>query len=145
MTTTPTKEVTELSNEVRLLYQTMVQFGEALHSGNKISMGMRAVLEYLDREGGATVPHIARSRHVTRQRIQTLVNSLLTLDLVAHKDNPGSKRSPLIEISKAGRSMITEMKVREAEHLSVGVSGRKLAEATRTLRAIRLSLEIESG
>ena len=135
------KDVSEFSNEVRLLYQTMVQFGELLHAGSNISLGMRAVLEYLDRESHATVPHIAQARHVTRQRIQTLVNALLAVELVSLLENPRSKRSPLIEITDAGRTIISQMKEHEAEQVAVGVSQRRLAEATRTLKAVRLSFE----
>ena len=36
-------------NEVRLLYQSLVQVSAELHAGSNVSLGMRAVLEYLNR------------------------------------------------------------------------------------------------
>lgn len=50
-----------LINEVRVFYQSLVQMGESIHAGSNISLGMRAVLEYLDINGDTTVPDIARS------------------------------------------------------------------------------------
>ena len=55
------KPTEQLFNEVRLLYQSLVQVSEQIHKGSNISLGMRAVLEYLDRNGNATVPHMARA------------------------------------------------------------------------------------
>ena len=102
------KPVEQLINEVRLLYQSLVQFGDAIHAGSNVSMGMRAVMEYLDRNGDATVPQVARARRVSRQRIQTLVNPLLERGLVESISNPASKRSPLITLTKTGAKTILE-------------------------------------
>ncbi len=130
-----------LLNEVRLLYQSMVQLGEQIHEDSQISMGMRAVLEYLAREGDATVPQIARARRVTRQRIQSLVDALLDLALVARRDNPASRRSPLVTLTPAGRQTITAMRRREGTVMRPDVSAAELSRATGVLRSIRGSLE----
>jgi DNA-binding MarR family transcriptional regulator len=136
---TPTER---LINEVRLLYQSMVQVGEAVHQGSNISMGMRAVLEYLSRNGDTTVPQIARARRVTRQRIQTLVNALLTMNLVAPTSNPASKRSPLISLTEKGANTILEMRRRESREMNLTVvSDNKVVEAADTLAELRMSLE----
>jgi DNA-binding MarR family transcriptional regulator len=130
-----------LINEVRLLYQSLVQIGDELHAGSNISMGMRAVLEYLERNGDATVPHIARSRRVTRQRIQALVNDLAQQRLVAAVTNPASKRSPLITLTKVGATTILEMRKREAHAMHIDISERRLRDATQTLASVRTALE----
>lgn len=136
---TPTER---LINEVRLLYQSMVQVGEAVHQGSNISMGMRAVLEYLSRNGDTTVPQIARARRVTRQRIQTLVNALLTMNLVTHASNPASKRSPLISLTEKGAATIHSMRQREGREMNLtAASDDKLLEASETLAQLRMSLE----
>ena len=131
----------QLFNEVRLLYQSLVQIGEEIHEGSNISMGMRAVLEYLDRNGAATVPHMARARRVTRQRIQTLVNSLLEVYQVKSISNPASKRSPLITLSKTGKRTIRDMRRLEGKNISVTISDGNLVQATRVLTQLRLELE----
>jgi DNA-binding MarR family transcriptional regulator len=135
------RPVEQLINEVRLLYQSMVQFGDAIHAGSNISMGMRAVLEYLDRNGDATVPQVARARRVSRQRIQTLVNPLLERGLVESISNPASKRSPLITLTRTGAKTILEMRRREAQEMRVAVSETRILQAARTLSELRRGLE----
>jgi DNA-binding MarR family transcriptional regulator len=133
----------ELLNEVRLLWHRMVQAGERLHAGEPFTLGMRAVLERLAREGPATVPGVARSRHVTRQHIQTLVNALLERKLVELRDNPAHKRSPLIGLTLEGAETIRRVKRKEARWLArqdVGVSPRALKEAATVLRTVRAGL-----
>jgi DNA-binding MarR family transcriptional regulator len=130
-----------LLNEVRLLYQSMVQFGEHIHADTQISMGMRAVLEFLAREGDATVPHMARARRVSRQRIQSLVDGLLTMDLVARRDNPESRRSPLVTLTSEGRRTIQQMRRREGRFIGTEVTEGNLVKAAAVLRDVRASLE----
>lgn len=130
-----------LIDEVRLFYHSIVQIGEALHAESGISMGMRGVLEYLDREGPATVPDIARARRVTRQRIQTLVNALARRRLVRSVPNPASRRSPLIEVSDTGTALIRAMRERESRALQLGIGARRLRDAEATLRELREALE----
>jgi DNA-binding MarR family transcriptional regulator len=120
------RPVEQLINEVRLLYQSLVQIGEAIHADSKVSMGMRAVLEYLDRNGDATVPDVARARRVSRQRIQTLVNPLLEMDLAESISNPASKRSPLITLTTNGTKTILEMRRREGRQMHLAMSETKI-------------------
>jgi DNA-binding MarR family transcriptional regulator len=136
-------ELDALLNEVRLLWHRLVQVGQRLHGPAPITLGMRAVLEYLAREGPATVPGIARSRHVTRQHIQALVNALLEAKLVELGDNPAHKRSPLVGLTPEGRRRIGRMKAKEARLLArstFGVSQAELQRAAATLRAVRAGL-----
>ncbi len=133
--------IEQLINEVRLLYQSLIQIGEEVHADSNVSMGMRAVLEYLDRNGAATVPHIARARRVTRQRIQTLVNALLEVGLVKSISNPASKRSPLIKLTNTGTKTILEMRRLEGREMHVVVSEQKILQAANTLAELRVALE----
>ena len=135
------KPVEQLINEVRLLYQSLVQFGDAIHAGSNVSMGMRAVMEYLDRNGDATVPQVARARRVSRQRIQTLVNPLLERGMVESISNPASKRSPLITLTKTGAKTILEMRRREGRKMHLAVSDDQIIRAARTLSELRRGLE----
>jgi DNA-binding MarR family transcriptional regulator len=130
-----------LLNEVRLLYQSMVKFGNHIHEDSQISMGMRAVLEYLAREGDATVPQMARDRRVTRQRIQSLVDSLLTMELVDRRENARNRRSPLIELTAKGRRTIQSMRKREGQFINTSVSEKRLSTAASVLKEVRSSLE----
>ena len=138
------KSLEELIDEVRLLWNALVQRGERLHAGEELSMGRRAVLEFLAKNGPATVPEIARRRRVSRQHIQALVNPLLDAALVAAAANPAHRRSVLLRLTGAGERKLERMKRREA--LFVRRADPPLAEvelhrAAETLRTLRSSLE----
>jgi DNA-binding MarR family transcriptional regulator len=134
--------VEELLDEVRLLWHAMVRTGERLHEEEPVTLGMRAVLEFL-LHGPATVPHIARSRHVTRQHIQGLVDALLELDLAALATNPAHRRSSLVRLTPEGRGAIERMRRRERrfiDRIDLGVDPGELRRAAQTLRAVGKAL-----
>jgi DNA-binding MarR family transcriptional regulator len=134
------KAFEELINELRLSLHRVTQVAEQLHAEEPISIGMRAVLEFLQKNSDSTVPAIAQSRHVSRQLIQTLVNALLEQELVALVDNPIHRRSPLVSLTREGEKMLQRMRRREHryfEALPSSVSSARIIAATKTLRAIR--------
>ena len=129
-----------LINELRLLHNQVVQVGERLHEGEKVTLPMRAVLEFLSRNGPATVPDIARQRRVTRQHIQTIVNDLLEADLVGLAPNPRHQRSSLVALTHAGADTIGRMRKREQgffEGTGLGVTEAELDSAARTMARVR--------
>jgi DNA-binding MarR family transcriptional regulator len=104
---------------------------------------MRGVMEFLASHGPVTVPHVARSRYVTRQHIQTLVNALLRLHLVSIEANPAHRRSALVHLTAEGQKTIERMRRRERKHLERIDPGRSAAEVRRsaeTLKAVREAL-----
>ena len=142
------KALEELINELRLSLHRITQVSEALHADEPISLGLRAVLEFLLHNGDSAVPTIARSRYVSRQLIQTLVNGLLEQELVELIDNPTHRRSQLIALTRRGDAMIRRMRRKEHElfaSLRSEVSEARISAATRTLRAIRSELQGGEG
>lgn len=140
------KPIGDLINEARLFYQSLVQVTESLHGTDSISVGMRAVMEFLLLNGEETVPNIARLRRVTRQRIQTLANQLLDLGLVEVIENPATKRSPLIALTLKGKQQIDSMRRRETELVgAITTSESRLRTATRVLQEVRAGLEEADG
>ena len=136
------KEFDDLANEVRLVFHTLVQSAETLHRGEDVSMGQRAVLEFLDKNGPHSVPAIARARRVTRQHIQVLVNQLLEGGWACVTPNEAHKRSPLVELTPPGARKIGAMRRREARHYAeLGVGRARLAQAAETLRSVRRAIE----
>jgi DNA-binding MarR family transcriptional regulator len=138
-----TNEIETLLNEIRLIYQKLVEVGDRIHADEKVSMGMRAVLEILLKNGPATVPDIARSRSVTRQHIQVLANELLNRDLVELAINPSHKRSSLLTLTSEGEDLIQRMRRREFrlyEETGFGVTTEELISAATTLETIRRAL-----
>jgi DNA-binding MarR family transcriptional regulator len=143
-----TNEIEALLNEVRLLYHRIVQVGEQLHADESVTLGMRAVLEFIMRHGPTTVPDIARSRSVTRQHIQILVNDLLEQDLVVLEDNPLHKRSSFVTLTKKGERVIRRMRKRESQLYQAtkfGVKRNELRTAAKTLEHVRDALQGKGG
>jgi len=133
----------ELLDQVRLLWHVMVQAGERLHEREPVTLGMRAVLEFLARNGPTAVPEIARSRQVTRQHIQALVNGLLELRLVSLDDNPAHRRSALVRLTPEGQKTIDRMKRHERQfldRLELAARPEDLRGAAATLSAVRKAL-----
>jgi DNA-binding MarR family transcriptional regulator len=136
-------ELDDLLDEVRLLWHVAVQATERLHDGEAVTVGMRAVLEFLARNGPRSVPDIARSRLVTRQHIQSLVNGLLELRLVSLEDNPAHRRSSLVQLAPEGERTIERMKRRERRFLGglrLRADRDELRRAVATLGAVRSAL-----
>ena len=130
----------QLFDEVRLLWNLLVQTGERLHADEQITIAMRAVLEFLVLRGPATVPQIARGRYVTRQHIQELVNALVERGLVEMADNPAHRRSRLTRLTPLGEETIERIRRREQRvyrKLNLGVKHIDLERAERTLRSVR--------
>lgn len=57
-------------------------------------------------EGEWTVPQVARRLGISRQAVQRIVDVLAEQDLVRIVDNPAHRRSPLIELTRTGRSTL---------------------------------------
>jgi DNA-binding MarR family transcriptional regulator len=138
------EDLERVIDEVRLLWNALVRRGDALHEREALTMGMRAILELLQRGGPATVPRMARSRGVSRQHVQSLVNPLLERGLLRAEINPAHKRSPLMALTPRGERTITRMRRREAALLERATLHRSSGELTRTaeiLREIRRALD----
>lgn len=136
-------ELEALLDEVRLLWHRMVEVGERLHATEPVTLGMRAVLEHLLREGPSPVPAIARRRGVTRQHVQALVNALRARRLVRLLPNPAHRRSALVGLTPRGEELIRRMKAREDALLrqARALPGRAaVRQAAATLRAVREAL-----
>ncbi len=137
--------VTELLDEVRLLFHQAAQAAEDLNAAEPITVSMRAVLELLRRTGPATVPEIARRRYVTRQHIQTLVNALQARGLATAEGNPANRRSPLISLTPDGARTIRRITDRERRFLArldlpPDIDAQELARARRALAALRTTI-----
>jgi DNA-binding MarR family transcriptional regulator len=137
------EHVTSVVNEVRLLNNRLIQLVEELHRDSGITASQRAVLEFVSRNGPATVPAIARARGVTRQHIQVIVNELMSADLVEPKPNPAHQRSPNYALTETGQHTIDALLEREGDYLSAhldGLDSERLAAAAATLAELRHAL-----
>lgn len=136
----PSEGIETLLNEVRMLFHRAVQVAEELHGDEPVTLGMRAVLEFLSRNGPASVPQIARRRFVTRQHIQTLVNRSVEQGLVALEPNPAHRRSALVKLTPGGTRLIARILQREARFyagMRLDVRRETIEQAARTLARVR--------
>jgi len=136
-------DVETLADEVRLQYHALVRLAGALHGALNVSAPMRAVLEFLQARGPTPVPRIARSRGVSRQHIQTIVNELLDEGLVELRDNPAHRRSCLVALTAVGDATIGGIRDTERAVLGHAFSDLDMADvraATQTLRAVRVRI-----
>lgn len=137
------EDVTSVVNEVRLLNNRLIELVEELHRDTGITASQRAVLEFISRNGPETVPAIARSRGVSRQHIQVIVNELVSADLLEPQANPAHQRSPNYALTEAGQRSIDELLQREGDYLSThldGLDAERLAAAAATLADLRHAL-----
>jgi DNA-binding MarR family transcriptional regulator len=138
-----TPDVERIAGEVRHLFQVLKSLADAVHKDAGLTASTRAVMEALT-DGPRTVPDIARSKSVTRQHIQLLVDELAGSDLVELKPNPVHLRSPLIALSRKGEALFASMRKREAPlvaRLAAGLDARKAAATVQTLTALRRRAE----
>jgi len=137
-------DVEVLADEVRLHYHALVRLAGALHGGLRVTLPMRAVLEFLQARGPTPVPRIARTRAASRQHIQTIVNELLHEGLVELRDNPAHRRSCLVALTAAGHATIAGIRDTERIVLSDAFSdidADAVRAATQTLRAVRRRID----
>ncbi|HEX7006177.1 MAG TPA: MarR family transcriptional regulator [Alphaproteobacteria bacterium] len=144
--TADVRKVVELTRGVRACFNRLKALGDALHEDLGITASMRSVLESLHEDGARTVPQIAKSKSVTRQHIQTIVDALTAAGLVALQANPAHKRSPLVVLTAAGRKAFADMRRREATvlaTLSGALPPRGVSAAVDTLKALEAALDRE--
>lgn len=106
--------LTHLIREVRTCFNQLKSLSDQLNEGLGVNASMRAVLEGLHSNDGRTVPDLARERGVSRQHVQTVMNSLLDRNLVRAEDNPEHKKSVLYVLTPKGAEIFAEVGRREA-------------------------------
>lgn len=105
--------------------------------------GLWGLLRSLHQQGPQTVPMLARSRPVARQRVQRLANEMVEAGLVVFIDNPHHRRSKLLTLSAKGRAtlaMLDARLVKLAGRLSGELPTRDISRALATLRSIARSI-----
>jgi DNA-binding MarR family transcriptional regulator len=128
--------VAELIDEIRLAFHSLTNVSERL-TGDLVETSGRAVLEHLTHHGATTVPDIARARGVSRQHIQTIVNSLSERDLVTTEPNPSHRRSHRIALTPSGHELIRTVLVREDDALGPTTSVLAASDVTTSIDTLR--------
>ena len=130
------KKLNAVIRDVRLCFNLLRTRADEMHKDLGVNASMRAVMESLAGGNERTVPNIARSRGVSRQHIQVIVNALTKANLVAVRDNPEDRRTFLVFLSDQGREVFGEIQKREAvelQHLSTTFTSDELGATLKTL------------
>jgi DNA-binding MarR family transcriptional regulator len=133
-----------LTFETALLFFRMRVAAKQFLGQGELSAGRRSLIKSLGAHGPQTVPQMAKVRSVSRQHIQTLVNSLREDGLVRPIENPAHQRSPLIELSAKGRRFLAEMESREIvlqRFLARGIPAENLQIALEVVQTLRSKFE----
>ena len=125
---------------VRRLFRAMAEKADAYLQGSGLTAADRAVMEFLFPDAQLTVPDIARCYQVSRQHVQVTVNRLLDRGLLRSGDNPRHRRSPLIRLSRDGRSAFAEIRRTESELLDDVFSNVAIADIATTKRTLETLL-----
>ena len=131
---------------VRRLFRALAQESNRMLEDLGISAADRAVMEFLYPDRQLTVPAIAAQYQVSRQHVQATVNSLLQAGLVATRENPRHRRSPLIALNGSGRKLFDRVSKRESKALDAlfsDVPGRELQVTRQTLQSLLNELSRE--
>lgn len=105
-----------------------------------MSVGVRAVLEQVQREGELTVPMIAAAQELSRQFVQRMVHEARDAGFVELVDNPRHRRSPFIRLTLEGDRAITAVIEREHRLMSQVVGDLTDADIDATLHVLRSML-----
>ena len=112
-------------------------------AGERITMGIRAVLECLSDGGPLPVPGIGRALSLPRQVVQRLCDQAVGLGLVVTAPNPAHRRSPLVTLTDAGRAAFDRLHAVELHNLAeiaADVPAADVAAALRVLDALAAGL-----
>lgn len=134
-------EVYDLVGPVYRRAQRLVEHGLA---PDGLSVGVRAVLALLHRNGPMTVPQMGRAQAISRQFVQRMVNDAAAGGLVESAPNPAHRRSSLIRLTPEGRSVIGAVLAREHRALrEVGgeLTDRDVTGCLRVLGAMLTGLD----
>jgi DNA-binding MarR family transcriptional regulator len=118
------------------VYRKVARIVESDEVENGMSVGVRAVLDQLCREGELTVPGIAGRLELSRQFIQRMVNDASAAGYVDLVENPAHRRSRLVRLTSAGEAAITTVSAREHELMGRVGGDLTAGELEATLRVL---------
>ena len=136
---TEAKRLNTVIRDVRSSFNLLGDRSNDLLKDLEVNASMRFVLENLSVTGEKTVPEIARSKNVSRQHIQIVVNDLLDKGLVASRANPSDKRSLLISLTERGDRIFSEIWNRElveVQNLAEYFTAEELRVTSKTLQKL---------
>ena len=97
------------------IYRRVSRIVEHDEARMQMSVGVRAVLDQLRRDGELTVPRIAERQELSRQFVQRMVNDARDAGYVELVANPHHRRSSLVRLTPRGHAAIAAVIARELD------------------------------
>ena len=105
----------EITWLVRRLFRSMAQRSNENLAELDINATDRAVMEFLYPDLSLSVPEIAERYDVSRQHVQVTVNRLVAKRLLTVARNPRHKRSPLVRLTRPGKTMFKKILLNDSK------------------------------
>jgi len=124
---------------IRRLFRAMGQKSTESLRDLGVTAADRAAMEFLYPDRTLSVPEIAERYQVSRQHVQVTVNALLGKKLLATRDNPRHKRSPLIALTDDGKALFKRIRNRDkkiVEQLFAAIPASDRRATQKTLEAL---------
>jgi DNA-binding MarR family transcriptional regulator len=137
-------ELRAVVDETIALFHRLRWVAEQIYGEEGRSTARRGVLRGLLRYGPQTVPAMARTRGVTRQHVQEVVDRLVADGLAELLPNPAHARSRLVRATPRGAEIVGRMDRTDDRVLGAvrgGIHTKDLETTARTLQAVRASFE----
>jgi DNA-binding MarR family transcriptional regulator len=94
-----------LHTDLMMVIGRMKRFGPAIDLNSVHPATEFAILDTILRSGCRNVPAIAKSRGVTRQSVQKVVNKLIDAQTLVYVENPRHRSSNWLEITARGQQI----------------------------------------
>jgi DNA-binding MarR family transcriptional regulator len=141
-------ELNHLITETRGFFKDLEETSARILAGAGLTPPERRLLMSLKKYRLITVPRLARKNDVSRQYVQTVMNSLAKRGWVIFRDNPDHKRSRRLDLAPEAEERIRAVMAREGEALqrtAAGLNPDPLRQAVEVLRQVRKRLVTRSG
>ncbi|MFE4456287.1 MarR family winged helix-turn-helix transcriptional regulator [Nocardia tengchongensis] len=113
-----TSDPAELADNLQSVVGALVRRMRAASPRRAISLSQVSILKRLDREGQATVADLARADKIRHQSVATAAATLIDRDLIRRTTDPTDLRRKLLELTPAGRELLTERREAGSGHLA---------------------------
>lgn len=135
----PESDVLACINEIPRAYFRIAAAADRLHADLGVTGAARGVMRDLFLDGERTAPDLARTKPVTRQAIQPVLDDLVARGFALALENPRHRRSKVYRLTQKGIDICVEVQRRELdalrEHLPA-FAGADFAGAADALRRI---------
>ena len=138
-------ELNRLISETRGFFHDLEKVSAAILARHGFSPQERRMMMALRKSRRCTAPQLARKMGVSRQYVQTTMNSLQKRGMVAFRENPDHKRSRILELTAVAEDKILEIMTREGvvlQQVAADLAPEEVRQAVEVLEQARQGLSL---